>query len=262
MPRESQLLKQNISERIAIIGSSMSGKTYYLCTEVLPCFQYIHYFGPEHNLPVLQECANKRALINRYTNALSVQKIMDIAEREHSLEHPLPPQVLIFDDFIDTQFIKTDICKRLFAMGRHYNLSIVIVAHTPNLVITPYIKAQLTAIVLCEYSPTEGFKDLIETYYKPMLMNDLEEIDHSDRELNKLVKKNLNAIFKYKYAKLILRPQDSTWNVYFPSKKELKSSSYKDVPVCNINVIRRSPNRDIAFLETDIQIQEMSKSMK
>lgn len=242
------LNKTNQSERIAIIGSSMSGKTYYLCTEIVPCFQYIHYFGPEHNMPVLMECLNPRALLKHHTNSLGVVDIMDIAKYQHDHDNPLPPQLIIFDDFIDTQFIKTDICKRLFAMGRHYNLSIVMIAHTPNLVITPYIKAQMTAIVLCEYSPTDGFKDLIDTYFKPMLMSDLDTVSHSDRELNKLVNDHLNSIFKYKYGKLILRPQDSTWSAYFPEQKIEKSSSYREVPVCSINRVRRSANKDKAFL--------------
>lgn len=244
----SELLKTNISERIAIIGSSMSGKTYYMCTEILPCFQYIHYFGPEHNLPVLLECMNKRALIKRYSNAYGVMDILKTVEEEHTKGNQLPPQVIIFDDFIDTQFIKTDICKKLFAMGRHYNLSIVMIAHTPNLVITPYIKAQLTAIVLCEYSPTPGFEDLMETYFKPMLMNDLREDGYETKNMKKAMNKILYGIFSIKYSKLILRPQDSTWSIYIPDKKELKGSSYKDTPVCSINKVRRTANRDIAFL--------------
>lgn len=250
MPNK-HLNKTNQSERIAIIGSSMSGKTYYVCTEILPCFQYIHYFGPEHNMPVYTESLNKRALLKRHSNALGVVDIMDTAKFQYDQGAPLPPQLIIFDDFIDTQFIKTDICKKLFAMGRHYNLSIVMIAHTPNLVITPYIKAQMTAIVLCEYSPTEGFKDLIETYYKPMLMSDVNTVSHKDKDLNKLVDDNLSKIFKYKYAKLILRPQDFTWSIYYPEQKITKTSSfrsYEESPVCNINRVRRSANKDIAFL--------------
>jgi len=243
------LFVENQSERIALIGSSMSGKTYYLCTEIVPCFQYIHYFGPSYNLPPIEECMNKRALIEHHESLDDIGDLMTIAKKEFDLGNLLPPQLIILDDVIDPQFIKTRLFMSLMSTGRHYNLSVVIIAHTPNLVISPYVKKQLTAIVLCDYAPTAGFKELIEEYYKPMLQNDL-AVSHTDRELTKLANNNLASIFKYRYGKLILRPLDSTWSVDFPANKKEKGSAYKDTPVCSINIIRRSATRDKAFLES------------
>ena len=41
-----------IPERIAVIGGSLSGKTKFVCDNIIGSFTYIHLFGQEHNLKV------------------------------------------------------------------------------------------------------------------------------------------------------------------------------------------------------------------
>ena len=221
--------KKVYSERIVVIGASQSGKTFFACNEIVPHFMYVHYIGPRHNIKDYANALNKKASMNIYSNPLDAHKILLTAE-EFCFNNPkksAPPQLIVFDDVIDKDFVKTTECRDLFCAGRHVNLTIVVMAHSPNVVVTPVMKCNSTQIVICQWYRTNQFDEIIEEYLKGMMFDGKE----SKSELNARCNKMMQDIFKYKYAKLIIRPLDNTYSAMIPAKKELRPESYTKRPV-------------------------------
>jgi len=218
-----------MSERIAIIGASQSGKSWFCQKEIVPHFRYVHYFGPEHNIKSYEASLAPGALIRTNTEPQKAQMVLDNATKwlKENPNKNIPKQLLVFDDVIDKDFVNSDLCRQLFAAGRHYNLSIVIMAHSPNGVITRYIKTNLTQIVLCQFYHSTPFEEIIEDYFLSMLYTGSE----SKQALNTKARELLNETFKYRFGKLIIRPADNTWSQWFPKERELKPDPRQDRPI-------------------------------
>lgn len=212
----------NLSERIIVIGASQSGKTYWICENIIPFFGMIHYFGPNLNNKSIITAAktNKITFNENCFNSINVFKTCRLFETQFPGVF-IPPQLIIFDDMINSDFIKSDECRILFCACRHYNLSIVLCCHSPNVVITPTMKGNCTQLVLCEYFNTTQFNKFIEEYF----LNMLSETGDTAVELKKKLNDCINEAFKYKYGKLIIRLMERTWDIYRPKNLELRTAS-------------------------------------
>jgi len=92
--------KKVYSERIIIIGSSQSGKTYFACENIVPFFKYVHYIGPVHNVRDYANALSKGSVMNVYEDPFQSYQILLTAEkfymdqenlvREGLQDRPLP----------------------------------------------------------------------------------------------------------------------------------------------------------------------------
>lgn len=218
----SPILYTGVQERIAVIGGSLSGKSQYVLDYIVPKFMYIHLFGAEHNFGPYKKASNKHARVKYHANKEDLIKIKGSNKVQ---------QLVILDDFIDVKYMGSDDGKKLFTQSRHSNYSVVMIAHAPNVVLTPLAKTSISIFVLCQYIPSDQFNELLETFWFPMLQQDLLIDDIKEgkeaEDPTKLMKrvrikasKILNDTFKYKYSKLVIYYNDRKWRVIIPDNKE------------------------------------------
>lgn len=201
-----------VPQRIAVIGGSLSGKTTWVIQNILPLFNYIHLFGKEHNLKVYKENANKYARVKYHKKIDDLEKIQGSKTVQ---------QLVLFDDFVDTHFVGSDIARSFYSSSRHDNITVVVVAHAPNVVLTPFIKTSISMFVLCQYIPNKSFKELLEEFWFSLLAQDLissKKIDNLDKQCRLISEKILTDLFKYEYSKLVVSPLSRKWQAIKGSK--------------------------------------------
>lgn len=219
-------MSEILSERIAVIGASTTGKTYFVCKEILPHFKYIHLFGPLHNIQTYVEAMRKDAKIQFHSDKEDLNLIMNNAE-DIKRRGATVCQLIIFDDFITDDFVNSLVAKRLFATGRHGNLSMVILSQTPNIIVSPFMKMQMSQFVICEYSASKGFETLMEEFFYNIIAEQHMDSDNILRDTKKHVREILADTFQYKYAKLVIKPLTRQWFTVIPKERIKKENGFK-----------------------------------
>jgi hypothetical protein len=208
-------------ERIAVIGGSLSGKTEFVLNNIVPKYRYIHLFGAPHNYEAYQKRMPK------YTRLKYHSCIAGLSTIKHS---DAVQQLVILDDFVDTHFIRSDAGRQLFSESRHSNISVVLIAHAPNIVLTPFIKNSISMFVLCQYIPSKQFVDLIEEFWYPLLAQKMMNSSADPNTFMKQVRNKattiLNETFIYRYSKLILFTLERKWVTVIPENAVRQTDTY------------------------------------
>jgi hypothetical protein len=222
-------MSKNKSERVVIIGASESGKTTCACTEFVPHFDFVYYLGPESNIHDYKRACHSGAEFASSEDPYFAEQILKASEEFRKMypDVACPPQLIVLDDVIDEKFMRSDVCMKLFRRGRHYNISTLVMSHTPNTMATPGMKGNCTQIIICQYYNTDAFETILNDYLIP-LMDETGSL--SKAQARDKAKQYIKDTVKYKYAKVIIRPLANTYDNWFPEVLEERTNPCTHTP--------------------------------
>lgn len=218
--------------RIGIIGASQSGKTTYVIDRFLKPengynFKHVFLSGLDHNITRYQRNLEKGSKLT-YIGSQKDQVISNLGQilgrlsELHKQKKKLGKTLVIFDDMVDPEFIKSQPFINFMVTSRHYNIFILYLCHSPTVVLTPLMKNNLTAFVLCDYTGSHNYKILLDEFWDPILIDYLIQKNGTyPTRTNLEAEKNeiLGRIFSGRYGKLIINKDQKTFSVVLPQVK-------------------------------------------
>ena len=225
--------------KYCVIGASQSGKTYYVTNKLIPHIAHdsIILCGQDHNLEEYKKATNKKVVHYGADGRECLDRLSSLANSLSTMKKPRETLV-IFDDFVEPSIIKDKDFMTLIATCRHVNITIIYVCHSVDIVLTPFMKTNMTHYIICQYTPSRGFSEFINSNLHPIIAD---EIAHKTREIptQKALKDRSNELlaeaFTGRYGKLIISVNDRRYvvvkpveTVGVPQKKVTQAILWKD----------------------------------
>ncbi len=217
--------------RIGIIGASQTGKTTFVLDQFVknPKYNFKNIFlcGLDHNIKKYKESLQQGTKL-RY---LGYQKdhvigglysVQTKLAEAHKLGQKLPKSLVIFDDLIDPEFIRSQTFINFMTTSRHYNIYVIYLCHSPTVVLTPLMKNNLTVLVLCDYAHSSNYDDLLSEFFDPILIDYLvSKLNRqpTKKEIAEQKAKIIGEAFNGHFGKLIINKDQKTFSVIAPTVK-------------------------------------------
>lgn len=192
----------NQSYRLAVIGRSGSGKSYwvrnFLSIETKHKNVAVFVITPPHNKEFYSKITNNIFTEVSINSVLySIEIVLKFAEQfKNSFR-----TILIFDDIISEKIVNDDAFKQLFATARHYNVNIIFIIQAYTRVITPFMKDQLTHYLLFALNNPRVERQIIYDLIAPMCG----DISKSEKQLmDDAIKIYNDNIINKKYGNILI----------------------------------------------------------
>jgi hypothetical protein len=166
-----------LRNKYCVIGASQSGKTTFVIDKLLPTIAYdsILLCGADHNLTVYEKASKildstvkrRRRVVYLGFHADSVLKsLRDINQklRGHKKE-----TLVIFDDFIDPKAVRSQPFLEFIATCRHSRITVIFICHSVDVVISAFMKTNMTHFIVCQYAPSRNFSEFMATFLDPLI---------------------------------------------------------------------------------------------
>jgi len=158
--------------RMLVIGSTGSGKSYFVSTKILPLLKDIYddyvIFTRKFNIPFYKEQFSKHMddrtptfKTDISTLLVDVKKIVEAQENNiksyDNLGNPIYHTniMFIFDDIIDEKLFKNDKFLEIFVNLRHLQISVILCSQIVNKAISTAIKANTNFFVFFRINSPE-----------------------------------------------------------------------------------------------------------
>lgn len=289
-------MSDNTRNKYCVIGASQSGKTRYVLDHILPSVAYdsVILCGNDHNIEVYRQKMTdletpkiprdsrqhkKRLTYLGVDDNVVLDHLITLSSNLASyLQNPPRGQMkkketlVIFDDFVNPKAIKDQRFISFLATCRHALITVVYVCHNVDVVLTPFMKTNMTHFIVCQSTPSRNFNEFMHTFLDPLLSEELMtdplgqmtdprghlERMPTEKEIRELRDKRLHEAFNGRFGKLIIAKERREYLVIPPSKKHslqpkksTSPDSILDTDIVRINTGRYIPQRDKRIASED-----------
>lgn len=222
-------MSDTVRNKYCVIGASQSGKTYYVLQSLLPniSFDSVLLAGCDHNISqytkTISELPNGKKKVLRYlgvddeTVLDHITTIADKLKKFNTLNPKKAKETLcIFDDFVNPKAIKDQRFISFLATCRHARITVIYVCHNVDVVLTPFMKTNMTHFIICQYTPSRNFNEFMHAFFDPLLVDELVNTSKrmpTEKEIRDLRDKYLHKAFGGMYGKLIIAKEKRRYNV-------------------------------------------------
>lgn len=225
-------MSDTLRNKFCVIGASQSGKTYFVTNTLLPTINYdsIVLCGADHNLIVYQETSKKldHAAHRRRKVVYFGYYAEDVLTRLTKLNANLrgaakkKETLVIFDDFIDPKAIRSQAFLDFIATCRHSRITVIFICHSIDIVVSPFMKTNMTHFVICQYSPSPTFSGFMATFLDPLITDGL--LDGHGVPTEKKIRASrdevISTAFNGRFGKLIIHVTGRRYAIVRPKSQD------------------------------------------
>lgn len=212
-------MSSNLRNKYCVIGASQSGKTTFVIDKLLPTLRYdsIILCGADHNLEVYQktshalDCRDHRRRRVTYLGFHAedvLNKLNTLNTRLRGMKRQRETLV-IFDDFVDPKAIRSQLFLEFVATCRHSMITMIFICHSVDVVISAFMKTNMTHFIICQYAPSRNFSEFMATFLDPIITDELLTLKKdggvpSYAEIRSARESVLTRAFSGRYGKIII----------------------------------------------------------
>lgn len=245
-------MSSTLRNKYCVIGATQSGKTTFVINELLPAISYdsILLCGGDHNLEVYQTTSKtldrrdrrRRKVVYLGFHAEEVlKKLNAINTRLRTIKKPRETLV-IFDDFIDPKAIRSQLFLEFIATCRHSRITVIFICHSVDIVVTSFMKTNMSHFIICQYSPSRNFSEFMATFLDPIVTDGLlAEGLPSEKKIRATRDGVINTAFNGRFGKLIIHVTGRRYAVVRPKIRDTASTNPESSPQPDI----LSPTTDV-----------------
>lgn len=209
--------------RLLAIGASGSGKTFYICNQIIPAitnkYDVFYIISPGYNSNVYKQAIAKNKLVicvdstkfgktglkdtlNNIFFAIDKTEKKNIKD-QHGHKVYKHNTIILLDDCLSEEYSKSTEMMNLFMRSRHYQCSIIMTSNATTRIITPQMLNNSSYLFVFKLMG-KSRNDMLN-----MMMNYV-DVKGSDKEIKKYCDDLLDQkVDSVKYGNMIIDLQDS-----------------------------------------------------
>lgn len=211
-------MADNLRNKYCVIGASQSGKTTFVIDKLLPTIVYdsIVLCGGDHNLTVYSEASKRLDKTKKRKRKVAYIGFHadDVLNRLTKLNNRLrgikkkTETLVIFDDFVDPKATRSQPFLEFIATCRHSRITVIFICHSVDIVVSPFMKTNMTHFIICQYAPSRNFAEFMATFLDPLITDKLliqdKGILPSEKKIHNTRDMIIASAFSGRFGKLII----------------------------------------------------------
>jgi hypothetical protein len=220
-----------LRNKFCVIGASQSGKTTFVIEKLMPKIAYdrIVLCGADHNINVYTTASHvldqrlKRRRQVFYFGYESTSVLQRLASLNTALraspKKKASETLVIFDDFVNPKAISSTAFLDFIATCRHSRITVIFICHSVDIVVTSFMKSNMTHFIICQYAPSRNFSEFMHTFLDPIICDRYIQKNGrtpSEKELRNAREIIIQAAFTGRFGKIVISVIDRTFQVVKP----------------------------------------------